>query len=80
MNTTIQLKLRFRDSNGRIVGFTINPPVLPVNMADVDALMDLIILSDTFYTYTGGSIVSKHDVRLYVEEVEPLADYDNYEE
>ena len=76
MTTTTQLKLRFRDSNGRLVGFTINPPVVPVNMDDVDALMDLIIATDTFYTYTGGSIVSKHDVRLYVEETEPLVEYE----
>ena len=76
MTTTTQLKLRFRDSNGRLVGFTINLPVLPVNMADVDALMDLIIATDTFYTYTDGSIVSKYDVRLYVEDVQPLAEYE----
>jgi hypothetical protein len=76
MTTTTQLKMRFRDSNGRVVGFTINPPALPVDMDDVDALMDLIIATDTFYTYTGGSIIEKLDVRLFVEEVESLVDYE----
>ncbi len=59
MTVTKRLRLRFRDSNERIVSFTINPPVEPVNLADVEELMDLIISTDLFYTYTGGQILKK---------------------
>ena len=75
MAETKRLTMRFRDSNGQIVSISVNPPSEPVNMADVDALMDLIIAQNTFYTYTGGSIIEKVDVRLHTESVEPLADF-----
>jgi hypothetical protein len=70
-----QLVLRFRDSNERLVSFTINPPAEPVDLSAVEELMDLIIASDTFYTYTGGSIVAKVDVRLHTEQIEPVAEF-----
>ncbi len=76
MGITKSLRMRFKDSNERLVTFTVNPPVIPVDMADVEALMDLIIETNTFYTYTGGSIVSKVDVKLHTEEVEPLIAFD----
>ena len=59
MTVTKRLRLRFRDSNDRIVSFTINPPAEPVNLADVEELMDLIISTDLFYTYTGGRLLKK---------------------
>jgi hypothetical protein len=70
-----RLVMRFIDSNERIVSFTINPPAEPVNLADVDELMDLIIASNTFYTYTGGAIVEKVDVRMYTEQIEPITEF-----
>lgn len=76
MAYTKRLRMRFRDSNERLVTITVNPPVEPVSLADVNTLMDLIIASDIFYTYTGGRIVEKVDVRLHTEEVEPLGDFE----
>ncbi len=76
MSITKSLRMRFKDSNNRLVTFTVNPPVMPVNLADVEALMNLIIETNTFYTYTGGSIVTKVDVKLHTEEVEPLTDFE----
>jgi fumarate reductase subunit C len=76
VSITKSLRMRFKDSNNRLVTFTVNPPVMPVNLADVEALMDLIIETNTFYTYTGGSIVTKVDVKLHTEEVEPLTDFE----
>lgn len=76
MSITKSLRMRFKDSNNRLVTFTVNPPVMPVNLADVEALMELIIETNTFYTYTGGSIVTKVDVKLHTEEVEPLTDFE----
>ncbi len=72
MDTTKRLRLRFRDSNDRIVSFTITPARVPVNVNDVQEVMDLIIGTDTFYTYTGGSIVKKLDANLHTETVSPV--------
>ena len=76
MDVTKRLRLRFRDSNNCTVSFTINPPAEPVNMTDVNELMDYIISSNTFYTYSGGYLVEKLDVSIHTEEVEAIAEFD----
>lgn len=76
MAVTKRLTMRFRDSNDRVVSFTVNPPVEPVDLSAVEALMDLIINTDTFYSYSGGALVEKIDVRLHSEAIDSLADYD----
>ncbi len=72
MTVIKRLRMRFLDSNGRIVSFTVNPPREPVNIEDVVDLMDLIIATNTFYTYTGGDIVEKLDARLHEEETNEI--------
>ncbi|RQD73134.1 MAG: DUF2922 domain-containing protein [Candidatus Syntrophonatronum acetioxidans] len=67
-----RLRMRFRDSNDRVVSFTVNPALTPVNESDVLALMDLIINSNSFYTFTGGDIISKVDAILYTIEEEEI--------
>ncbi len=74
MDTTKRLRLRFRDSNDRIISFSITPARVPVNVSDVLALMELIIGTDSFYTYTGGSIVEKLDANLHTETINPVID------
>jgi len=76
MTLTKRLRLRFRDSNDRIVSFTINPPAEPVNMDHVEELMNLIISTNLFYTYTGGQVVTKVDAALHTEEVEPVGEFE----
>ncbi len=76
MTVTKRLRLRFRDSNERIISFTINPPAEPVNLADVEELMDLIISTDLFYTYTGGQVVEKLDAALHTAEVESVGEFE----
>ena len=56
--------MRFRDSNDRIVSFTISPPLQPVDGSDVEELMDMIISSNVFYTYTEGDVIEKVDALL----------------
>jgi len=68
--------MRFRDSNDRLISFTVNPPVEPVDLQDVETLMDLIISTNIFYTYTGGSIITKVDVKLHSEEIELVANFE----
>ena len=64
MPERVTLRMRFRDSNGRIVSFSVSPPLQPVDVQDVDDLMDLIISSNTFFTYTEGNVVEKVDALL----------------
>lgn len=73
--TIRQLRMRFRDSNEAIVSFTVNPPELPVDMGDVAELMDYIISSDMFFTYTGGRVAEKLDVQLITTETETVAEF-----
>lgn len=70
-----QLRMRFRDSNGAIVSFTVNPPAQPVAMQEVEDLMDYIITSNTFYTFTGGQITEKLDVLLVTTETDTIIDF-----
>ena len=64
MSERVTLRMRFRDSNNRIVSFSVSPPVQPVNVDHVGDLMDLIISSNAFYTYTEGDVVEKVDALL----------------
>jgi hypothetical protein len=70
-----QLRLRFRDSNDAIVSFTVNPPSQPVDMQEVEELMDYIISSNTFYTFTGGSVAEKLDVLLVTTETDTVIEF-----
>jgi len=73
--TTKRLRMRFRDSNERIVSFTVNPPKLPVNVGDVEDFMDEVIATNAFYTWTGGDIVEKLDAALHTDVVDTIADF-----
>ena len=73
--TTKRLRMRFRDSNERIVSFTVNPPKLPVNTADVEDFMNEVIATNAFYTWTGGDIVEKLDAALHTDVVDTIADF-----
>ncbi len=64
MSDRVTLRMRFRDSNNRIVSFSVSPPLQPVDVQDVEDLMDLIISSNAFYTYTEGDVVQKVDALL----------------
>ena len=64
MSERVTLRMRFRDSNGRIVSFSVSPPLQPVNAQDVEDLMALIISSNAFFTYTEGNVVEKVDALM----------------
>ncbi len=72
MAATCSLRMRFLDSNERIVSFTVTPAKTPVVVSDVTDLMDLIITTNAFYTYTDGDIVSKVDAVLITTEKDEL--------
>ncbi len=72
MATTYSLRMRFRDSNDRIISFTVTPAKTPVKVDDVIDHMNLIISTNSFYTYTGGNIVSKVDAVLIATEEDEI--------
>ena len=72
MATLYSLRLRFRDTNDALVSFTINPAHTPVDVNHVTELMDLILSSNVFYTYTGGDIARKVDALLIATEVDEV--------
>lgn len=75
-STTVRLRMRFRDSNDRIVSFSVNPPRLPVNTADVSDFMDQVIATNAFYTWTGGNIVEKVDAVVHTAVTDTIADFE----
>ncbi len=50
-------------------------PKEPVNLSDVQEVMDLVLGSNMFYTFTGGDIVEKYDLRLYTAEYDTLENF-----
>lgn len=72
MSLSKRLRMRFRDSNGALISFTVNPPVTPVKETDVAGQMNLIISSNAFYTWTGGDITEAVDAVLYTVETEEI--------
>ena len=64
MSEQVTLRMRFRDSNDRIVSFSVSPPQQPVEAQDVDDFMNLIVSSNAFFTYTDGDVVEKVDAML----------------
>ncbi len=71
----VSLRMRFRDSNNRIVSFTISPPQQPVDLVDLEAIMQLIVDSNAFFTYTEGDVVEKLDAQLISVTDETVADW-----
>lgn len=67
-----KLDLIFENELGKSVTYSIDNPVEPANVNDVNAAMDEIIAQDIFTT-SGGSVVKKKGARIVeriVSEVE----------
>ncbi len=72
MSVTHSLRLRFRDTNDALVSFTITPAQVPVDTDDITELMNLILSTNAFYTYTEGDIHIKVDALLVATEEEEV--------
>ena len=72
MSVTYSLRLRFRDTNDVLVSFTITPALVPVDTDDITELMNLILSTNAFYTYTEGDIHKKVDALLVATEEEEV--------
>lgn len=69
-----QLQLRFQNEEGRIVTFTLDSPDEPVDVEEVNNVMEEIIDENAF-TSAGGELVDKHSARIVertIDEIEIL--------
>ncbi|WP_249870778.1 DUF2922 domain-containing protein [Oceanobacillus saliphilus] len=66
-----KLEMKFTNQDGKIVTYTLDKPVEPVNIANVHAAMDEIITQNAFTT-TGGDLVEKKSARLVERIVEDI--------
>ncbi|GGA64928.1 DUF2922 domain-containing protein [Ornithinibacillus halotolerans] len=66
------LELKFENEDGKIVTYSIENPIEPVDPAAVTAAMDVILAQNAF-TSSGGDLVAKHSARVverYSEDIE----------
>ncbi|MFC4025040.1 DUF2922 domain-containing protein [Oceanobacillus longus] len=66
-----KLEMKFTNQDGKIVTYSLDKPVEPVNIASVHAAMDEIIAQNAF-TSTGGDLVAKKSARLVERIVEDI--------
>jgi hypothetical protein len=57
------LELKFKNTDGKTVTYSLEKPIEPVDPAAVSAAMDEIITQNAFST-SGGDLVSKHSARV----------------
>jgi hypothetical protein len=68
------LRLIFRNAEGRAVTISVSNPLDPLNSAEVNAAMDLIINADVFQS-SGGSITEKVRAEVVSREVETILEF-----
>ncbi|MBR3121092.1 DUF2922 domain-containing protein [Oceanobacillus profundus] len=66
-----RLELKFTNQDGKIVTYTLDKPVEPVDPAAINAAMDTIIEQNAF-TSSGGDLVAKHSARISESTVEEI--------
>ncbi|ASN04148.1 DUF2922 domain-containing protein [Virgibacillus necropolis] len=58
-----KLELKFENQDGKVVTYTLDNPVEPVDAVAVQAAMDGIITQNAF-TSSGGDLVAKKSARI----------------
>ncbi|WP_068675231.1 DUF2922 domain-containing protein [Oceanobacillus sp. Castelsardo] len=66
-----KLELKFTNEDGKIVTYSLENPIEPVNPSAVSAAMDTIINENAF-TSTGGDLIEKHSARIVENTVEEI--------
>ncbi|MFD1848732.1 DUF2922 domain-containing protein [Oceanobacillus bengalensis] len=66
-----KLELKFQNQDGKIVTYSLEKPIEPVDPAAVIAAMDEIISQNAF-TSTGGDLVLKKSARVVENIVEEI--------
>ncbi|WP_026907643.1 DUF2922 domain-containing protein [Paucisalibacillus globulus] len=65
------LELKFENTDGKIVTYSLEQPIEPVDSAAVAAAMDTIIAENAF-TSSGGNLVAKKSARVVERNVEDI--------
>ncbi|WP_096272572.1 DUF2922 domain-containing protein [Paucisalibacillus globulus] len=65
------LELKFENADGKIVTYSLEKPIEPVDPAAVAAAMDTIIAENAF-TSSGGNLVAKKSARVVERNVEDI--------
>lgn len=65
------LELKFTNTEGKIVTYSLEKPNEPVDPAAISAVMDEIISQNAFIT-SGGDLVAKHSARLVDRNTEEI--------
>ncbi len=63
--------MKFTNQDGKIVTYSLDKPIEPVNVASIHAAMDEIIAQNAF-TSTGGDLIAKKSARLVERIVEDI--------
>ncbi|WP_430790387.1 DUF2922 domain-containing protein [Virgibacillus flavescens] len=58
-----KLEMKFENEDGKVVTYTLDNPIEPVDTAAVEAAMDEIITQNAF-TSSGGDLVAKKSARI----------------
>lgn len=66
-----RLEMRFENEMGRIVTFTLDDPIEPVDYEAVNEAMDEVIAQNAFGS-NGGDLVKKHSARVVEQIVEEI--------
>ena len=65
------LELKFENTDGKIVTYSLEQPIEPVDPTAVAAAMDTIIAENAF-TSSGGNLVAKKSARVVERNVEDI--------
>ena len=65
------LELKFENADGKIVTYSLEQPIEPVDPVAVAAAMDTIIAENAF-TSSGGNLVAKKSARVVERNVEDV--------
>ena len=65
------LELKFENADGKIVTYSLEKPIEPVDPVTVAAAMDTIIAQNAF-TSSGGNLVAKKSARVVERNVQDI--------
>ncbi|ASK62251.1 hypothetical protein CFK37_08795 [Virgibacillus phasianinus] len=66
-----KLELKFENEEGKVVTYTLDKPVEPVDLVAVNNAMDEIIAQNVF-TSSGGNLVAKQSARIVERNVSDI--------
>ncbi|MFS0751228.1 DUF2922 domain-containing protein [Oceanobacillus sp. 1P07AA] len=66
-----RLELKFTNQEGKVVTYSLDQPIEPVDTNAINAAMDTII-SENAFTSSGGDLIEKHSARIVERTVEDI--------